>query len=206
MSYYLKSYNHSEHRQTIVEMNVAAVFSVSLILFSVIDIIGSLPVIINMKKEGIVIKPALATSSAGIIMIAFLFFGAAILQLFGLEVSSFALAGSLIIFFIGLEMILGIRFFRTNPDEDGESGSIVPIAFPLLAGAGTLTTIISLKAEYDTYSIIIGIVLNLLLIYVILRSTDWISRKMSPQVSGTLRKVFGIILIAIAIQMFKEYI
>lgn len=187
-------------------MNVAAVFSVSLILFSVIDIIGSLPVIINMKKEGVVIKPALATSSAGIIMLAFLFFGAAILQLFGLEVSSFALAGSLIIFFIGLEMILGIRFFRTNPEEDGDSGSIVPIAFPLVAGAGTLTTIISLKAEYDTYSIIIGIVLNLVLVYVILRSTDWISKKMSPQVSGTLRKVFGIILIAIAIQMFKEYI
>lgn len=187
-------------------MNIAAVFSISLILFSVIDIIGSLPVIINMKKEGVVIKPALATGSAGLIMIAFLFFGVAILGVFGLEVSSFALAGSLIIFFIGLEMILGIRFFRTNPDEDGESGSIVPIAFPLLAGAGTLTTIISLKAEYDSLSIICGIIVNLLLIYIILRSSDWLSKKMSPQVSGTLRKVFGIILIAIAIQMFKEYI
>ena len=186
-------------------MNVAAVFSVFLILFSVIDIVGSLPVIINMKKEGVVIKPALATSSAGIIMLAFLFFGVAILQLFGLEIASFALAGSLIIFFIGLEMILGIRFFRSNPEEDGESGSIVPIAFPLVAGAGTLTTIISLKAEYDTNSIIIGIVLNLILVYVTLRSTDWLSRKMSPQVIGTLRKVFGILLIAIAIQMFKEY-
>jgi len=186
-------------------MNPTAILSVSLILFSVIDIIGSLPVIISMKKEGVVIKPGLATGSAGLIMVAFLFFGAAILGIFGLEVSSFALAGSLIIFFIGLEMTLGIRFFRSDHDEGG-SGSIVPIAFPLVAGAGTLTTIISLKAEYDNYSIITGIVINLILIYVILRSTGWLSEKISPQVSSTLRKVFGIILIAIAIQMFKEYI
>ena len=186
-------------------MNPTAILSVSLILFSVIDIIGSLPVIISMKKEGVVIKPGLATGSAGLIMVAFLFFGAAILGIFGLEVSSFALAGSLIIFFIGLEMTLGIRFFRSDHEEGG-SGSIVPIAFPLVAGAGTLTTIISLKAEYDNYSIITGIVINLILIYVILRSTGWLSERISPQVTSTLRKVFGIILIAIAIQMFKEYI
>ena len=136
-------------------------------------------------------------------MIAFLFFGAAILGIFGIEVSSFALAGALIIFFIGLEMILGIRIFRDHHD-DGGSGSIVPIAFPLLAGAGTLTTIISLKSEYDNISIIAGIVVNLVFIYFILKSTDWLSSKISPTVISTLRKVFGIILIAIAIQMFKE--
>ena len=186
-------------------MNLTAIISVSIILFSVIDIVGSLPVIISMKKEGVVIKPALATIYAGLIMLAFLFFGVAILSLFHIEVSSFALAGSLIIFFIGLEMILGIRFFR-NEHEEGGSGNVVPIAFPLLAGAGTLTTIISLKAEFDNHSIIIGIILNLIFVYVILRSTDWISRKMSMQVTATLRKIFGIILIAIAIQMFREYI
>ncbi|RMG80590.1 MAG: MarC family protein [Bacteroidetes bacterium] len=184
-------------------MTFSAVLSVSLILFSVIDIIGSLPVIINMKKEGLVIKPSVATGSAGLIMMVFLFFGATILHLFGIEVSSFALAGSLIIFFIGLEMILGIRFFRDH-HEDGGSGSIVPIAFPLLAGAGTLTTIISLKAEYDNFSILAGIVINLVIIYAVLRATGWLSRVMSPQVSATLRKVFGIILLAIAIQMVKE--
>ncbi len=184
-------------------MNLTAILSVSLILFSVIDIIGSLPVIINMKKEGVEIKPSLATGSAGIIMLLFMFFGVAILGIFGIEVSSFALAGSLIIFFIGLEMILGIRFFRDH-HEDGGSGSVVPIAFPLLAGAGTLTTIISLKSEYDNTSIIIGIVINLVFIYIILRSTDWISERMSPQVNATVRKVFGIVLIAIAIQMAKE--
>ena len=184
-------------------MTLASVLSVSLILFSVIDIIGSLPVIINMKREGLAIRPSVATGSAGVIMLAFLFFGAAILGIFGLDVASFALAGSLIIFFIGLEMILGIRFFRDQHDKGG-SGSVVPIAFPLLAGAGTLTTIISLKAEYDNYSILAGIVINLIIIYFVLRSTGWLSRKMSPQVSETLRKVFGIILIAIAIQMAKE--
>lgn len=186
-------------------MNFTAIISVSLILFSVIDIIGSLPVIINMKKEGVIIKPSLATGSAGIIMLAFLFFGATILSLFGIEVSSFALAGSLVIFFIGLEMTLGIRFFR-DEQEGNKSGSIVPIAFPLLAGAGTLTTILSLKAEFDTISIAVGIVVNLIFIFIILRSTDWLSRKISPEFSTTMRKVFGILLIAIAIQMAKEYI
>ncbi|MFK8006014.1 MAG: MarC family protein [Saprospiraceae bacterium] len=184
-------------------MNITAILSVSLILFSVIDIIGSLPILINMKKEGVQINASVATGFAAIIMIAFLFFGAAILGIFGIEVSSFALAGALIIFFIGLEMILGIRIFRDHHD-DGGSGSIVPIAFPLLAGAGTLTTIISLKSEYDNISIIAGIVVNLVFIYFILRSTDWLSNKISPAVISTLRKVFGIILIAIAIQMIKE--
>lgn len=186
-------------------MNLTAVVSVSLILFSVIDIIGSLPVIINMKREGVDIKPSIATGSAGVMMLTFMFFGATILSLFGIEVASFALAGAMIIFFIGLEMILGIRFFRDH-HEDGGSGSIVPIAFPLLAGAGTLTTIISLKAEYDNYSIILGIVINLVIIYIILHSTDWLSRKLTPAVMATLRKVFGILLIAIAIQMVKTYI
>ncbi len=184
---------------------ITAVLSVSLILFSVIDIIGSLPVLINMKREGIEIKAGLATLAAGVIMLAFLFFGAAILGTFGIEVSSFALAGALIILFIGLEMILGIRIFRSDHD-DGGSGSIVPIAFPLLAGAGTLTTIISLRAEFSLMSIVGGIVINLLIVFVILHSLTWLSNKLSPQIMSTLRKVFGIILIAIAIQMIKEYL
>jgi multiple antibiotic resistance protein len=182
---------------------MAAVLSVSLILFSVIDIIGSLPIIMNMKREGVLINPSVATSTAGLIMLSFLFFGSAMLGLFGIEVASFALAGALVIFFIGLEMVLGIRFFRDH-HEDGGTGSIVPIAFPLVAGAGTLTTILSLKAEFDSTTILAGIVINLLIVYLILRSSDWLARKISPQVTATLRKVFGILLIAIAIQMVKE--
>ena len=178
-------------------MTLAAIFSVSLILFSVIDIIGSLPVIINMKKEGLQINPLVATGFAATIMLLFLFFGASILGAFGISVSSFALAGALIIFLIGLEMLLGIRVFR-DTHEEGGSGSIVPIAFPLLAGAGTLTTIITLKSEYDNGSIIIGIAINLLIIYIILRSTDWLSRKLSPQIATALRKIFGLSLIHIS--------
>lgn len=185
-------------------MNFSAILSVSLILFSVIDIIGSLPIIISMKKEGVDIRPTITTLSAGLLMVSFLFFGAAILKVLHLEVSSFAMAGALIIFFIGLEMTLGIRFFRNSHDEGG-SGSIVPIAFPIIAGAGTLTTIISLKAEFDTYSIATGILINLLIVFVILRSIDWIGAKLGAEVISTLRKVFGIILIAIAIQMFKQH-
>lgn len=186
-------------------MNLSAILSVSLILFSVIDILGSLPVIIDMKKNGLEIKASVATFAAAAIMMAFLLFGNAILGVFGLDVASFALAGSLIILFIGLEMVLGVRIFRDH-HENGGSGSVVPIAFPLLAGAGTLTTILSLKGEFDTISISAGIFINLVFIYIILISTDWISKKMSPQVSATLRKTFGILLIAIAIQMFRNYV
>ncbi|MEL6671815.1 MAG: MarC family protein [Bacteroidota bacterium] len=181
-----------------------AVFSVSLILFSVIDILGSLPVIIDLKRQGTHIAAGRATLIAGLLMFAFLFAGVSILGLFGIEVASFALAGSLIIFFIGLEMILGIRFFRE--EAQGGSGDIVPIAFPLVAGAGTLTTIISLKAKFDTVSISLGILVNLLIVFVVLRSSGWIGKKLGDSGAAALRKVFGIILIAIAFQMFKTYI
>lgn len=186
-------------------MLIKSVLSVFLVLFTVIDIPGTLPVLIDMKKQGIKIQAGIATLVAGILMIAFLFFGGSILGMFGLDISSFALAGSLIIFLIGLEMILGMRFFRDNDDEHA-SGSVVPIAFPLLAGAGTLTTIISLKTDFGTTDIIAGIILNLVIIYGVLRSLTWLSKKMSPQVLTNLRKIFGIILLAIAIQMFKTNI
>jgi len=186
-------------------MNIAAALSVTVILFSVIDMIGNIPIIINMKKEGLKINASTSTLVCAGIMVSFLFFGTGILKIFGLSISSFALAGSLVMFFIGLEMILGIRFFREDNIENA-SGSIVPIAFPLLAGAGTLTTILSLKAQYDTMSIIIGIVANLVIIFIVLSSTDWMAKKLSPQVATTLRKVFGILLLAIAIQIVQNNI
>ncbi len=182
---------------------ITAILSVSLILFSVIDIIGSLPVILDMKKRGVAIHAPTATLTAGILMLAFLFFGVAILKIFGVEVSSFALAGSLIIFFIGLEMVLGIHFFRGDSKDGASSGSIVPIAFPLLAGAGTLTTILSLKSSFDTIEIIAGIVINLLVIFIVLKSTPFLERKLPKAATDAMRKVFGILLLAIAIQMFR---
>ena len=174
-------------------------------MFSVIDIIGSLPVILDLKKKGVDFKPGLATMAAGGLMIAFLFFGNSILGLFHVEVSSFALAGSLIIFLIGLEMILGQRIFR-DFEEQNASGTIVPLVFPLMAGAGTLTTILSLKASFSLMAIIGGILLNLVLIFIVLRSTGWIEKKLSDGAANNLRKIFGIVLLAIAIQMFKSNI
>lgn len=184
-------------------MAITGILSVTMILFSVIDIIGSLPIILDLKKRGVQIHPSTATITAGVLMVAFLFFGVAILKLFGVEVSSFAMAGSLIIFFIGLEMVLGIHFFRSD-SSDSNSGSIVPIAFPLLAGAGTLTTILTLRSSFQLWEIIIGIVINLLVIFLVLKSTPFLERKMSRQVSEALRKIFGILLLAIAIQMFRS--
>jgi multiple antibiotic resistance protein len=185
-----------------IMLSVKAVLTTTLILFSVIDIIGSLPVIFDMKQRGVRIHPATSTIAAGVLMIAFLFFGTALLEVFGIEVSSFALAGSLIIMFIGLEMVLGVRIFRDFEDQSS-SGSIVPVAFPILAGAGTLTTVISLSADYSPLNIIMSILINLGLVYIVLRSSGWIERKMPDQVKSTLRKVFGILLIAIAIQMLR---
>ncbi len=182
---------------------ITAILSVSLILFSVIDIIGSLPVILDMKKRGVVIHAPTATLTAGILMLSFLFFGVTILKTFGVDVSSFALAGSLIIFFIGLEMVLGIHFFRGGDNNGATSGSIVPIAFPLLAGAGTLTTILSLRSSFQTAEIIAGIVLNLAVIFLVLRSTPFLEKKLPKPATEALRKVFGILLLAIAIQMFR---
>ncbi len=186
-------------------MAITGILSVTMILFSVIDIIGSLPIILDLKKRGVSIQPTTATLTAGILMVAFLFFGVAILKVFGIEVSSFAIAGSLIIFFIGLEMVLGIRFFRSDETEPS-SGSIVPIAFPLLAGAGTLTTILTLRSSFNIWEIVIGIVVNLLVIFLVLKTTPFLERKISKTASEALRKIFGILLLAIAIQMFRSNI
>ena len=186
-------------------LSVKAILTTTLILFSVIDIIGSLPIILDLKQKGVKIHAGTATFAAGLMMIAFLFFGTSLLGLFGISVSSFALAGSLIILFIGLEMVLGVRIFRDFEDQSN-TGSIVPIAFPILAGAGTLTTVISLSADHSLPNLITSILINLVLVYIVLRSSGWIERKMSSQVKSTLRKVFGILLIAIAIQMLRTHL
>lgn len=181
------------------------IISVSLILFSVIDILGSVPIIIDMRKREGHIQSEKATIIAGIIMIAFLYLGKSILALFGLDVESFAIAGALIMFFLGIEMVLGIELFK--PDPTGTtSSSIVPLAFPLIAGAGTMTTLISLRAEYSQPNVLVGVVLNLIFVYIVLKSSSWLERKLGPAGFNILRKVFGIILLAIAIKLFKNNI
>lgn len=183
-------------------LNFKEIFSVTLILFSVIDIVGSIPIVIDLRKKNGVIESEKATLVAGALMIVFLFVGESILKLFGVDVQSFAVAGAIIVFLIGMEMILGRHIFR--PDTDTTASSIVPLAFPLIAGAGTMTTIISLRAEYTTPNILVGILLNLVIVYIVLRSSEWIGRKLGTAGTEMLRKVFGIILIAIAIKLIKS--
>ena len=178
------------------------ILSVSLILFSVIDILGSIPIIINLRKKVGHIQSGKATIVAGILMITFLLVGKSILTLFGIGVEDFAIAGALIIFALGAEMILGIELFKPDPEATA-SASIVPIAFPLIAGAGTLTTILTLKAEFEQINIAIGILLNLIFVFVVLKSTNWLERKLGKTGVDVLRRIFGIILLSIAVKIFK---
>ncbi|WP_077923412.1 MarC family protein [Spirosoma sp. 209] len=182
--------------------NIKEIISVTLILFSVIDVVGSLPVLIDLRKKVGKIESEQATVISGVLMVSFLFVGERILNLFGVDVASFAIAGALIIFLIGLEMILGRTIFKSEVSSGGAT-HIVPIAFPLIAGAGTLTTIISLRAEYQTANIIVGIVINLILIYAVLKSSEWLETRLGPGGLDVLRKIFGIILLAISIKLFK---
>lgn len=179
------------------------IFSVTLILFSVIDILGSIPIVVNLRKKVGHIQSEKATLAAGFLMILFLLVGKSILNLFGIGVEDFAIAGALIIFALGAEMILGIELFK--PDPEASSGaSIVPIAFPLIAGAGTLTTILTLKSEYTQANIAVGIIINLVIVYGVLKSTNWLERKLGKTGLDVLRRIFGIILLSIAIKIFKS--
>jgi multiple antibiotic resistance protein len=184
-------------------MNFKEIFSVTLILFSVIDILGSIPFVILIRKREGRIYAEKATAIAAGLMIVFLFLGQSILTLFGLDVGSFAVAGAIVMFIIAMEMILGIEMIKDDPEAKG-TGSIVPIAFPLIAGAGTLTTILSLRAVYTETNILIGIVLNLIFVYIVLRSSGWLEQKIGKSGFVVLRKVFGVILLAIAVKIFKS--
>ena len=178
------------------------IISVSIILFSVIDILGAIPIIIDLRKKAGSIHAEQATLVAGGLMITYLFLGISILSLFGVDVKSFAIAGALILFLIGFEMILGRSIFK-HETTNSKATSIVPLAFPIIAGAGTMTTIISLKAAYQVENIIIGIMLNLLVVYIVLRNSQQLERILGPTGADILRKVFGMILIAISIKLIK---
>jgi multiple antibiotic resistance protein len=177
------------------------IFSVTLTLFAVIDIMGSIPIIIQIRQREGQIKPELATFVAGCLMVAFLFVGQSILRLFGVDNESFAIAGAIIIFLIGMEMILGIELFKS--DIMSSTGSIVPLAFPLIVGAGTMTTLLSLRAAYSLPNILVGIGLNLIFVYLVLKISPWLEQKLGKAGEDVLRRVFGVILLAIAIKLFK---
>jgi Multiple antibiotic transporter len=181
------------------------VLTVSFTLFAVIDVLGSIPILISLKdKMGGAIRSAQATFASGALMVLFLFLGKEFLRLLGLDVKSFAVAGSIVIFILGLEMVLGLEFFK--PDQNAKGGSVVPIAFPLIAGSGTLTTIMSLKANYEDVNILIGILINCIVIYMVLKSLKWIERALGPNGLAVIRKFFGVILLAIAVKIFGSNI
>jgi multiple antibiotic resistance protein len=170
-----------------------------MILFAVIDIVGSVPIVIDLRQKVGHIQSEKASVVAAIIMIAFLFIGEEILKLIGIDVNSFAVAGSFVLFFLAIEMILGVTLYK---DEAPESASVVPLAFPLIAGAGTLTTLLSIRAEYQVINIIIAIILNIIFVYIVLKSSPRIARVMGRGGLSVIRKVFGVILLAIAVKLF----
>lgn len=181
-------------------LNLHDITTISMVLFAVIDIVGAIPVIIAMRKKLGHIQSEQATVTALIIMIVFLFLGKQLLTLIGIDVASFAIAGSFVIFFVALEMILGIRLYK---EEVPETAAIVPLAFPLIAGAGTMTTLLSLRAQYAAINIIVAIFLNMGLVYVVLKTTGHIERFLGPGGVNVLRRAFGVILLAIAVKLFR---
>lgn len=182
-------------------VDIQQIITISFTLFAVIDMVGNIPVLASLRvKMGGEIRSLQATFASGALMILFLFLGQQFLNLLGLDVQSFAVAGSIVIFIIGLEMVLGIEFFKS--DGNPKSGSVVPIAFPLIAGSGTLTTIMSLKANYFDVNILIGILINCVVIFLVLSSLKWIEKVLGPNGMTVIRKFFGVILLAIAVKIF----
>jgi multiple antibiotic resistance protein len=175
-----------------------------MILFAIIDILGAIPVIIQLRQRAGHIESEKASVVVLILMIVFLFVGDKILDVIGLDVASFAIAGSLVIFFIAMEMILGIHLFKGNDEELSNTVSIVPLAFPLIAGAGTMTTLLSLKSQYQTQDIMVGIIINTLFVYLVLKNVQWLEKLFGKVGIEILRKAFGIILLAIAIKLFRS--
>lgn len=179
--------------------NFKEIFTASLILFAVINIIGSIPIIISLREKVGHIESEKASLVAGVIMIAFLFVGKNILNLIGIDVNSFAVAGSLIIFFIALEMIMGISIYKNDVPE---TASIIPIAFPIIAGPGSLTTLLSLRAEFELINIILAVLFNIAIVFLILKSTNIMSKILGKSGIAIIQKVFGIILLSIAVKLF----
>jgi multiple antibiotic resistance protein len=182
-----------------MELDFKEIITVSMVLFAVIDIVGTIPIIVDLRTKHGHIESEKASLVAGFIMIVFLFIGEELLNLIGIDVNSFAVAGSFVLFFLALEMILGIRIYR---DEEASSASIVPIAFPLIAGAGTMTTLLSLRSQFHSVNIVIAIVLNIIVVYIVLKSSSKIEKMLGKNGLGVIRKAFGVVLLAIAVKLF----
>ena len=185
-----------------LQFNFSEILSTTMVLFAIIDILGSIPIIIELRKKAGHIQSEKASIVAMVLMIIFLFAGKTLLSVIGVDVASFAIAGSFVIFALAMEMVLGLTIFKVDADDSAIT-SIVPLAFPLIAGAGTMTTLLSLKAEYATQNIIIGIIVNMIFVYFVLKNTVRLEKLFGKTGLNILRKAFGIILLAIAIKLFR---
>lgn len=189
-----------------INFNFKEIFTAFMVLFAVIDIIGNIPIIIDLRKKAGHIQSGKASLIAGFIMILFLFLGKSLLSLIGIDVNSFAVAGSFILFFIALEMILGITLYKDNGDINAITASVFPLAFPLIAGPGSLTTLLSLRAEFHIENIIVAVLLNITFLYLVLKTSSKIERILGPNGIQIIRKVFGVILLAISVKLFAANI
>lgn len=188
-----------------LQLSFKEIFTAFMVLFAVIDIIGNIPIIIDLRKKVGHIQSEKASLIAGIIMIVFLFLGQSILNLIGIDVNSFAVAGAFILFFIALEMILGITLYKEE-ENNSITASVFPLAFPLIAGPGSLTTLLSIRAEFRIENIIIAVVLNVIVIYIVLKTSKKIERGIGSNGINIIRKVFGVVLLAIAVKLFTSNI
>ncbi|MFM2227579.1 MAG: hypothetical protein RL664_922 [Bacteroidota bacterium] len=186
-------------------MNWVEIGSCFMVLFAVIDIVGSIPIILDTQKKTGKIQPLLITLVSLVLMLLFLFAGESILSIFGVDVYSFAVAGAFILFFIAMEMILGIQIFKQK-EASSKVAAVMPLAFPTIAGAGTISTLIALRAEYQSINIVIAILLNMPIIFLVLKLTNRIERVLGPNGLAILEKMFGIILLAIALKLFSKNI
>lgn len=188
-----------------IQLNFKEIFTAFMVLFAVIDIVGNIPIIIDLRKKVGHIQSEKASIIAGVIMIVFLFIGKSLLNLIGIDVNSFAVAGAFVIFFIALEMILGITLYK----DDGSgamTASVFPLAFPLIAGPGSLTTLLSLRAEFAIENIIIAVICNVIVIFIVLKTSAKIEHVLGKNGINIIRKVFGVILLAIAVKLFAHNI
>ena len=186
-----------------LQFDFSQILSTTMILFAIIDILGSIPIIIELRRKAGHIESEKAAIVATALMIIFLFAGKTLLNVIGVDVASFAIAGSFVIFAIAMEMVLGLTIFKHDADSSAAT-SIVPLAFPLIAGAGTMTTLLSLKSQYQTQNIIVGIIVNTIFVYLVLKNVKWLEKLFGKTGLHILRKAFGVILLAIAIKLFRS--
>ena len=184
-------------------LNIKDIITATMVLMAVINILGSIPLIIQIRKRYGNIYPAKTAMVSGGIIIGFLFLGESILRFIGIDINSFAVAGALVILILGFEMVLNLQIFKDDDEDAQRAASIVPLAFPMIAGAGSMTTAISLRAEFSVWNIVIAVVINMLWVYIVLHSTARIEKLLGQVGMAILKKVFGIILVSIAVKLFS---